>query len=59
MIEELRTGKEVTILGERYIVINFKEEAFSDMGCGPVIDLYKVTIKNVENGKTVEIKWES
>ncbi len=58
MIKKSEIGKEITIRGERFVVLDFSEVVFSDMGCGPVIDLCKATLQCVESGEILEINWE-
>ena len=58
MIKKSDIGKEISIRGDKFMVLDFRLTIFSDMGCGPVIDICKATLQCVDSGEILNIEWE-
>lgn len=59
MIKRSDIGSEVSIRGEKFIVIDFREQTcVDDFGFGPVWQSYSATLKDLESGEIIEIDWE-
>lgn len=58
MINKSDIGKTIKFHGDRYLVLSFECFPFSDLGCGPVIDVTRIELRNVETGEIVTLEWE-
>lgn len=58
MISKSDVGRMIKMDGERYTVLSFNVTPFSDLGCGPVIDITVVELQNRKTGEIVKLEYE-
>lgn len=51
-------GSNIKHEGDTFTVLEIRSIADSDMGCGPVFDVYYITLKDTLTGEILEIRIE-
>lgn len=51
-------GQNIKHEGDTFTVLEIKNIADSDMGCGPVFEIYYITLRDTLTGENLEIKIE-
>lgn len=59
MINKKDIGNEISIRGDKFVVLDFTEQTcVDDLGFGPVWQRCTATLQDKESGEILEIEWD-